>query len=90
LNITNNEIVQHSKSEPKKFSILCTFKGQKITGILLLGRKKYSRGSKNIEILVLRMKKHSWGKEKNTCAKDERSLMWRKSIGIIVLRIKEC
>jgi hypothetical protein len=25
LNITNNEIVQNSKSEPKKFSILCTF-----------------------------------------------------------------
>ena len=27
MNITNNEIVQNSKSEPKKFSILCTFNG---------------------------------------------------------------
>ncbi len=26
MNITNNEIVQNSKSEPKKISILCTFK----------------------------------------------------------------
>ncbi len=25
MNITNNEIVQNSKSEPKKFSFLCTF-----------------------------------------------------------------
>jgi hypothetical protein len=37
--------------------------------------KKYSSGRKNIEILV-----HSG---------DERILMWRKSIRIIVLRIKE-
>jgi hypothetical protein len=51
--------------------------------------KEYSRGRKNIEIRVLRMKKHSRGEEKNTCAEDERILMWRKSIGIIVLRIKE-
>jgi hypothetical protein len=26
LSITNNEVVQNSKSEPKKFSFLCTFK----------------------------------------------------------------
>ncbi len=26
MSITNNEIVQNSKSEPKKFSFLCTFK----------------------------------------------------------------
>ncbi len=26
MSITNNEITQNSKSEPKKFSILCTFK----------------------------------------------------------------
>jgi hypothetical protein len=56
----------------------------------LLGRFKYSRDRKNIEILELRMKIHSRGEEKNTCAKDERILIWRKSIGIIVLRSKEC
>ncbi len=28
LNIPNNEITQNSKSEPKKFSVLCTFKEQ--------------------------------------------------------------
>jgi hypothetical protein len=56
----------------------------------LLGRKKYSRGTKSIGILVLRMKKFSRGEEKNTFADDERILMWRKSMGIInALRIKE-
>jgi hypothetical protein len=36
------------------------------------------------------MKKFSRRKEKNTSADDERILMWRKSIEILVLRIKEC
>jgi hypothetical protein len=31
LSITNNEITQNSKSEPKKFSILCTFKSPEST-----------------------------------------------------------
>jgi hypothetical protein len=42
LSITNNEITQNSKSEPKKFSILCTFN---ILGYMLGNNNQTDQGN---------------------------------------------
>ncbi len=43
MSIVNNEIVQNSKSEPKKFSFLCTFNDRGVGGVGARGAKSYDR-----------------------------------------------
>ncbi len=48
MSITNNEITQNSKSEPKKFSILCTFKQSETSR----GSRSYGNNFKTVTTMT--------------------------------------